>query len=138
MEWSRSPAAFWSINHCPRTMWLSAIVIDLVSGTTFFLLFFRWAFIENIIVPETNNNFEVHLDIGEFLRFIGLWILITKNSPGNCNRTKFWSSCSVGRDGGAPFLLNDIMTGKRFEAISNSLAFTIQTSRTGVGKFGRW
>ena len=73
---------------------------------------------------ETNIIIKVpYLDFGEFLRFIGIWLLIIEN-PGtnwaNYFRKKtidIFSECSI--------FVNQFMSGNNFESICSSIKFNI-------------
>jgi Transposase IS4 len=58
---------------------------------------------------------------GEFICWIGCWfIMATVSGP---QRTEYWRNSDINIFEGAPFRLNDIMTGNRFKAILSSLEY---------------
>ena len=73
-----------------------------------------------------NKHLDDHVSLGEFLRYIGLWLVIVKSSPANMGRGEFWNGTKPDRKKGAPFRLNDLMTGKRFEELTKSLCYTTE------------
>lgn len=98
--------------------------VDCVTSTGLFLLFFPRIYLENIIMKQTNENLIKKMDFGEMLVYIALWLVISSSLPGNLNRNECWSSTTPKREGGAPFRLNDVMSGRRFEEITSALSFT--------------
>ena len=100
------------------------ILLETISYTGMFLLLFPRLFLEDVIMVATNNNLAKKMELSEFLVFIGLWFVLSYASPGNLNRAEFWSSKAPNREGGAPFCLNDVMSGRQFEEIIGALAFT--------------
>ena len=62
--------------------------------------------------------------MGEFLQFIGIWLVITYASPGDLSRKEFWSLKKNTKERGAPFRLNDLMSSNRFEDIIRNLTYT--------------
>ena len=89
-----------------------------------FLIFLPRNFIETVVVTLTSSKLSQPLSFGEFLCFLGLWLVITRASPGNLNRRDFWSKYPVNREKGAPFRLNDLMSSNRFEEIIQALSYT--------------
>ena len=51
--------------------------------TGWFILFFPEDYIENDILPNTNTNtnknIDMNLSLGEFLRYIGIWLFIANH-----------------------------------------------------------
>ena len=86
-------------------------------------------------MAETNKNLSSKLTFGELLVFIGIWFVISYSSPGCLNRREYWSSTKPNREGGAPFRLNDIMSGRRFEEIVQALCFTNMEAPSFRDKF---
>ena len=71
---------------------------------TTFLFFLAQFYIERVFIPKTNNRIKGSpLSFGEFLHFIGLWILVAFH-PG-CNRRYFFADKSTGIFEGAPIQL---------------------------------
>ena len=99
-----------------------------------FLIFFPKEFIKTVVVVETSKECEKEITLGKFLRFIGIWLAITRSSPGNLNRESFWSLKPISRKSGAPFRLNDIMSKNRFKEIFTNLTFTNQDAPAYVDR----
>ena len=103
-----------------------------------FELFFFTPFVKNIIIPQTNNRLEANgfhrdLSYGEFLRWIGVWLLMsTLHGP---DRAAFWSLTDINRFHGAPWRLGDLMSRKRFDAILRSIFYTDQEKPAYRDKF---
>ena len=112
-----------AVNHRPSINSLTGLLLETVSYVTMFLLFFPRKFIEETIIKQTNLQLEEDMTLGEFLRYLGIWLVITRSSPANMARTEFWSKTDVCRKSGAPFRLNDLMSGRRFDEITKGLSY---------------
>ena len=92
-----------------------------------FELFFFTPFVKNVIIPQTNNRLEANgfhhdLSYGEFLQWIGVWLLMsTLHGP---DRAAFWSLTDINRFHGAPWHLGDLMSWKQLDAILCSIFYT--------------
>ena len=97
---------------------------------------FVTSFIKRVILPQTNNNLPVgekQVQYGEFLRWIGLWMLMgTLIGP---QRNEFWVTHTINAFHGAPLRLGIWMSRKRFDAILSALSFTDATPPTYLDKF---
>ena len=80
--------------------------------------------IKNAIIPETNKHLYRPLSFGEFIKFLGLWV-ITMCFPG-INRSKFFSTSTITSiwDGDSPVKLHRIMNSCRFEELNQNMQFT--------------
>ena len=90
-----------------------------------FLRFLPRQYIANVLIPETNKSLEdtdMPLTFGEFLRWLGLWFLMSTIS--GVPREEFWSSSDVSMFYGAPFRLHSLMTKRRFNSILAALKYT--------------
>ena len=71
-----------------------------------FELFFFTSFVKDVIIPQTNrrltaNGIHRELSYGEFLRWIGVWLIMsTLHGP---DRATFWLLMDVDRFRGAPW-----------------------------------
>ena len=115
---------FGATDHQPKMKTVRGILLETITYPAMFLLLFPRLFLEDVILLATNSNLTKKMDLSEFLVFIGLWFILSYASPGNLNRAEFWSLKAPNREGGAPFRLNDLMSGRRFEEIIGALAFT--------------
>ena len=97
---------------------------------------FVTSFIKRVILPQTNNNLPVgekQVQYGEFLRWIGLWMLMgTLIGP---QRNEFWATHTINAFHGAPLRLGIWMSRKRFDAILSALSFTDATPPMYLDKF---
>ena len=76
-----------------------------------------------MVVVETNKIIEGNpLTVGEFLKFIGVWLLLSMTSGHK--RRDFWSASEVDIFQGALFRLHGIISKTRFEAILRALKIT--------------
>ena len=91
-----------------------------------FEMFFFKHFIMSVVIPKTNEHLaaEGHcvLSYGEFLRWIGIWLLVaTLVGP---DRTDFWSLSNIDEFKGAPFRLHEYMSRMWFDAIIKCIFYT--------------
>lgn len=99
-----------------------------------FLLFIPMAYITTVLLVETNKVLPgKKLLLGEFIRFIGLWLLMS--TTAGCSRSSFFEQTEPSPWEGAPFRLNEYMSKKRFEDIISSLRFTNVAAPTYRDKF---
>ena len=73
-----------------------------------FLLFFPRTIVD-LIIGETNKVLGTPMDIGEFLRFLGIILFIATQS--SINRREYWSKRPVSVDYGAPYRFHNWMSG---------------------------
>lgn len=93
-----------------------------------FEIFFPKPYITEILIPETNKNLSQALNYGEFLVFLGIWLMMA--TIQGFQRRDFWSSGKVDIFKTAPYRFNDIMSRNRFEAILGALTYTSRTPPT--------
>ena len=92
-----------------------------------FELFFFTSFVKDVIIPQTNtrltsNGIHCELSYGEFLWWIGVWLLMSMlHGP---DRATFWSLMDVDHFQGAPWRLNDLMSRKWFDTIPHAIFYT--------------
>ena len=105
------------------TFWTS--LLSNPSNLNLFEGLFFSSFIKTTILPQTNQNLphgEKPILYGEFLRWIGLWMLMgTIVGP---QRREFWATSPINAFHGAPLCLSVWMPQTRFEAILSALTFT--------------
>lgn len=89
---------------------------------TIFMTMIPWNYITTVLIPETNKQLATPLTMGEFLKFVGLWLIMATTSGSK--RDDFWSQKPISIFVGAPFRLNECMSGRRFRAIIYALRFT--------------
>jgi hypothetical protein len=78
--------------------------------------------VQNVMIPEMNKHLDNKLVYGEFLRYLGLWFLMATTYFES--RKDFFSQIPPTAFTGAPFLLGHLMSGYRFEQITEALQFT--------------
>ena len=101
---------------------MSSHALSTVSYLQMFFLFYPKWLIEDVIIPQTNKGLEEPLSLGEFIRWIGVWLFLATIS--GFKRADFWSMNPVDRLVGAPYRVNDIMSGRRFNAILKAISYT--------------
>ena len=93
----------------------------------YFLYFLPVDYFKEVILIQTNdatkNGSEGEMTWGEFVRYIGLWLLISTVAYGGDCRSYF-SNNPVSPWKGAPWRLGAYMTGWKFERITSSLRLT--------------
>lgn len=118
---------------CPRRMNNIANSLPVVKGSIkkspdldiLFELFFPKTFIVEVMIPKMNSKLRCgKLSYGEFLRFLGLWLVM--GTVHNKSRQAFWQTNDVSIFHGVPFRLHKYMSGKRFEDIFSALTYTNQ------------
>ena len=92
--------------------------------TGWFLLFFPSDYVTDIILPNTNKSLDIKLSLGEFLRYVGIWLFITNHSLKHRVRD-FWSKETPSRFSSTPaYRCDDWMSHRRFKEITKALTFT--------------
>ena len=85
-----------------------------------FECFFPRAFMEDVMIAETNKILDQHpLSYGELLHWIGLWVLISTVDGSDCR--SFWSMKKVNMYEGTPYCLSSYMTRRHFKEILSAL-----------------
>ena len=69
---------------------------------------FPWQYVEDVIIVEMNKKLKHPFSYGEFLRWIGIWVLIS--TVNGCDQRAFWSTKAISNYKGAPFRLGMFMT----------------------------
>lgn len=83
---------------------------------------FPKTFVIEVMFPEMNLVLNQLITWGEFLVFLGIWLLMsTVKGP---QQRDYWSSKVPSPLQGAPWRVNHFMTQNRFEAILSSLVYT--------------
>ena len=62
------------------------------------------------------------MDRGEFLRFLGLWLLILEISSG-FDKIEYWSSVILCAENSTPFQFNEWISKSYFKNIQNTLFY---------------
>jgi hypothetical protein len=104
---------------------LSEMAMQGLCPLRMFLLFLLKYFIENVILAETNKSLGedgMPITYGEFLRWIG--ILLFMSTLSGFKRRDYWSLTPINLYSGAPYRLNDWMSLRRYEEITNNLTYT--------------
>ena len=80
-----------------------------------FIFFLPWDFFRSTIITATKNIIEGSpVSEGEFIRYLGIWLLMATVHSGTCRRS-FWSLDPINPFEGAPFRCNLYMSYTRFE-----------------------
>ena len=109
-------------DHRPGIKGLTANSFLAISYVGLFFMMFKRAFIEDVMLKGMNKRVDLPINLGEFLRWLGIWLLLS--TIGGFRRSDFWCSKSIDRRKGAPYRFNDLMSGRRFEEILQNLVFT--------------
>ena len=95
---------------------------------------FPHKYVKDVILMETNKVLDKQpVTYGEFLHWMGLWVLIS--TVDGLDRHSFWSSKSVNIYECAPFRLGKYMTCTHFEEILSSLCYTDKSPPTLLDRF---
>ena len=90
----------------------------------YFVHFLPVKFIVTTVIPGTNASLSDPLRWEEFLRFLGL-ILLMATTQGVV-RKEFWTNNTPAMFFDAPFCLDSYMSRRRFESILKHLKFTVE------------
>lgn len=90
-----------------------------------FELFFPMTWVRDVLIPETNKHLDKPMTIGEFLRWIGMWLIMATTHFES--RRDFWSTKTVDFFDGVSARLGEYMSRNRFEAILTALRYTKNT-----------
>ena len=74
-------------DNCPAIKEFSASSILALSYVGMFFMFFQRTFIENVIIAGTSKHLTQPLTLGEFLRWLGIWLLLS--TIGGYSRDEF-------------------------------------------------
>ena len=74
-----------------------------------------------MILPSSNKKLKQQLPYGEFLWWLGLWILMSTRDGSN--RLSFWSSKKIDMFDGSGIHLTELMSRNHFEAILSALSY---------------
>ena len=104
-------------------------ILELLEG-----LFFK-SYLQDVIIPKTNNAMSLRekLTYGEFLRWLGLWFLMT--TIIGLQRHEIWSLSPISVFEGAPLRLGVYMGRNRFVDILSALQFTDSQLPAYLDKF---
>ena len=91
-------------------------------------------YVKDVIVKLTSNKLGDHpLSYGEFLRWIGLWMLMATTSGSQ--RKSYWSMKPIDVFEGAPYRYNHWMSRDRFDDILCALTLTDELKPAQVDRF---
>ena len=113
-----------AVNNRPRLLHLSGDALSNASYVQMFLQLFPQKYLNDVLLQETNKILERQLTVGELLRYFGIWLVLVKSCPGRMSHSEYWSKEEVSRKRGAPYRFHDIMSGRRFNAITQALRYT--------------
>ena len=122
----------------PRIRGLDTLSLEkgMITFLQIFLLLLPKQMVQ-IIIAETNKIFNLtntkKITYGEFLRWLGIQLLMSTCAGHSCR--SFWSMKPVSPFEGAPYCMNEYMSGRRFEAIRSNLVFTSNTPPSYRDKF---
>ena len=116
-EWGHDGFCLRKSNELPDA---KAKLVYLVDATRndinlqLFECFFPRAFMEDVMIAETNKILDQHpLSYGELLHWIGLWVLIS--TVDGSDYWSFWSTKRINMYEDMPYCLSSYMTRRHFE-----------------------
>ena len=104
----------------------------MIKEKTFFNTFrmcFPEEYIVDVLLPETNKHLKRAMSLREFYVFLGCQFYMAC-FDGITDRRLWWSSEPVSKFSGAPFRLNEYISGQRFEDIVGALRYTNREAPT--------
>ncbi|KAG7340825.1 transposase IS4 [Nitzschia inconspicua] len=121
----------------PRLMERTEMESKSMTILSLFLYFFPLDYLHEVLLDEVNKNLTKEkarrIDLGEFLRFLGLWFYMTTVPAGT--RGDFWSEEDISIFSGVPVRFNTFMSEQRFETILNCLQYTNRPAPSYQDKF---
>ena len=88
-----------------------------------FALFLPHTFVIEVIMVDTNKIIKIPgIYFGKFLRFIGIWMLMTSNPV--TNGAEYFSEKPIDIFSGRSICVKQFMSGNCFESIWSALKFT--------------
>jgi hypothetical protein len=100
-----------------------------------YFFYFLPRHVKEVILVETNKQLEGRdATWGEFVIYMGLWLLMSTISNG-CSRKQFWDEQPPSEWSGAPYRLHNYMSKTRFENITKALRYSNTPAPTYVDKF---
>ena len=88
----------------------------------------------NMIIEGINMKINSDLvTYGEFLQWIGLWVIVSTVAGTDCQR--FWSTCDLNIFQGCLFTLSNYMTCTHFVNILSNLTYTKKEPPEYKGRF---
>ena len=100
-----------------------------------YFLYFLTPHVRQVVLVDTNNHLEGRvLAWGEFVKYIGLWLLLLTVLNG-CSRKSFWDEQPPSEWSGAPFRFHKYMSYTRFENMMKALQYSNTPSPQYVDKF---
>lgn len=91
-----------------------------------FELLFPVDYVKDVIIHKINETIKPTTTYGEFLRWLGLWLLMS--TTRGSHRREFWNTLPVSHFKGAPFRLGEYMDRNRFEEILKAIRYTNMTT----------
>lgn len=89
-----------------------------------FLKLFPYKWLKDVVLEQTNKRLDRELTWGEFLRYVGLWFLMS-SVGGGFTKKDFWNTINFDeREQPCPYFLGKFMSLRRFEQITHALTFT--------------
>ena len=97
-----------------------------------FEILFPTQWVKDVLLPETSKKLSARLSYGEYLQFVGMWLLIS--TTVGFERRDFWAK-KKDNDRDTPFKFNEIMSRHRFKEILKELNYTNENKPLYPDKF---
>ena len=124
-EWGHSGLCFRCVNNLGPHHACLNFPVDGSRGD-YYLQLFEGLFPHDlllIVIEKVNANVEGRMvSYGEFLRWIGIWSLMSTVDGADCQ--SFWSTNKLDPFHGAPFRVTSYMSHRRFDSILTNLRYT--------------
>ena len=125
-EWGHDGFCFWKSQNFGSTCARLNFSVDRTCHGYYIQLFegfFPKELLQNVIdIVDEKMNGEEEVVYGEFLQWIGIWVLMS--TVDGADRHSFWSTKNVDAFDGAPFRLTPFMSRRHFEKILYNIGYT--------------
>ena len=112
----------WMFKICSKTWWDEQRIHQCVDLFHIIFLFLPKVFTYEVILVDTNRRIKVPaLEFGEFLQFIGIWVLI-KTNPGTI-QIEYFSDTHIDIVGQCSISFKQFMSVNTFESICSDIKF---------------
>jgi hypothetical protein len=105
-----------------------------MSALQLWMMAFPVDYLRDVVLPEINEVLEVRATLQEVLCHLGCFYYMACFT-GIDDRRKWWSRDPPSMRGGAPFRLNEYMSGARFQAITTAYRLTNLNPPEYIDKF---
>ena len=135
-NWGHDGVCFWKEKNYTNAPAKLTHPVDTTRDDVNLQLFkrlFPKKFMEEVMIPTMNQSMNNPGSYGEFLCWLGLWILMS--TVDGSNWWSFWSSKDINMFEGASFRLTQYMSRNCFEEILSAISYTNKHPPQMLDKF---